>query len=353
MELPDNIFAAVGLWQGDDLPPWLRGDADNSDLPEPLVEFANAIGRPGALRLAAVFGGTEQIVSAAPEPEDAISQVLGLERARQLGRHVCPECDRLFPIPYGPFTRRTVLRHRIRTLFLQGWSSEDIIRSTGIARETVLRMRRELAREGLMGAVPAPVRGSIGSYGGALNEGVILARAIDLEGLVRDGGELPDWLQGVEDDSDLPVLLTEIAFVLGRAKALLIAAYLGGARVHLPFRPEPSNRIAQVVGQEDATRLAAALLSSKGLELEIPRGPLNFANYRTWRMRRLILAGMPESRVALEVGITRRNVTRAKERLREEGYTIPTTWMPYALEAADAPLALAGPSTSTSEDDRS
>lgn len=321
----------IELWEGDALPAWLCGPPDNADLPVLLRRFAEAIGRPGALRLAAVLGGTTQTFWRKPRPDQPVSLAIGQDRARRLGVHLCRQGPCRFMVPYGPFSHRSRTRRAIRALLLQGYSTGEIVGRVRASEVLIRAVRREVRADGLLGlsgggspADPAPP--PLG-FGGRLNEGALLARAIKLKELIRDGRPLPEWLQGPEDNRDLPELLQEIARAIGRPKAVLIAAYLGGTRLFLSRRPNPRSRFARLIGMEDTAKLVAAMCCARsGIEIELPAGPINFARFRRWRVRQLILEGMPTDRIALEVGINRRNVNRAAAGLRAQGFALPSPW---------------------------
>ncbi len=76
----------------------------------------------------------------------------------------------------------------------------------------------------------------------------------------------------------LPGVLGELAEVLGKDTALAIAREHGGTQVHVPLQPEPDHWLSQLIGQPEATAVAAALACRMGLRINVPFRPIGFSD---------------------------------------------------------------------------
>ncbi|WP_375453653.1 hypothetical protein [uncultured Methylobacterium sp.] len=134
----EPVVASDPFGEGTELPDWLTGPADNADLPAILRSFAETVGRLDALRLAYALGGTKQNLSVQPSGTDAISTVIGQDRARALGRAMCgASASMRVTIPFGPFSRAAKLRLQVRRRARPSWSSSSP--ASGRARKVPLR----------------------------------------------------------------------------------------------------------------------------------------------------------------------------------------------------------------------
>lgn len=121
----------------------------------------------------------------------------------------------------------------------------------------------------------------------------------------------------------MPGVLGEIAELVGLEAALRIAEAKGGTRAFISRRPKPDNWLVLTVGQEIADQIAEHFSTGRsGIEIEFPAGPT--ASYirqrraRAQRMEALVKEGLSTDRIALEVGLNRRNVNRFKAKLRSD-----------------------------------
>lgn len=122
----------------------------------------------------------------------------------------------------------------------------------------------------------------------------------------------------------LPGALGEIAELVGLEAALAVAEAKGGMRAYISRRPKPDNWLTKAVGQEVADRIAEHFSNGRsGIEIEFPVGPVGSfvreRQLRAERMQALVDEGLSSDQIAHAVGITRRNVNRFKEKLRDDG----------------------------------
>ncbi|WP_374410613.1 hypothetical protein [Novosphingobium colocasiae] len=71
-------------------------------------------------------------------------------------------------------------------------------------------------------------------------------------------------------------MLAEIAEVAGEETALAIAHRHGGTDVHIPAVPDSDHWLSQLIGQPEATAVAAALACRMGLRINVPFAPIGF-----------------------------------------------------------------------------
>lgn len=116
---------------------------------------------------------------------------------------------------------------------------------------------------------------------------------------------------------DLPVLLAEIADVVGIDAALRIAEIKGGQAVSVPSRLRPDHWLVRAIGQDKAEALSDHFCSGRSrAQLDIPLGPtgsyLADRRRRAAAVARALADGATASEAARSAGITRRSVQRQK-----------------------------------------
>lgn len=114
---------------------------------------------------------------------------------------------------------------------------------------------------------------------------------------------------------DLPADVREIAWIIGREKALYLAGHVlkwgqGGHRgksacLYIPKRLKPNHRLVQILGWNDA---AALCFEFAGLILQISSCSAVIQRWRNDEIRRLAAAGLTAQSIAPIMGISDRYV---------------------------------------------
>ena len=119
----------------------------------------------------------------------------------------------------------------------------------------------------------------------------------------------------------LPILLAEIAEVVGEPAALAIAKAKGGQRVVIPTRIGADHWLIAAIGAEAAKALSQHFTSGyRRQELDIPIGPGGSIANAAARRRQIVLdahlAGKSVNEIAGLAGITGRSVHRQLAKIR-------------------------------------
>ena len=125
----------------------------------------------------------------------------------------------------------------------------------------------------------------------------------------------------------LPLLLAKIAEATNEKVALVLAEAYGGCRVYIPSKarlePCPENYwLIELVGLEDALKIADALAATTGSDFLIPSA---IVERRRLEIRELIAADKPVREIARTVGCSERTVYFHKAAvLKEKSKLAPT-----------------------------
>lgn len=107
--------------------------------------------------------------------------------------------------------------------------------------------------------------------------------------------------------NDLPKSLRDVAELIGPQAALKLVEHFGGATaVYVPYQIESDHQLAVALGLPAARKLAA-YYGGDNLR-NIPRCALGLRRIRNAEIRRCHRAGRPASKLALEFGLTERQV---------------------------------------------
>ena len=101
----------------------------------------------------------------------------------------------------------------------------------------------------------------------------------------------------------LPGELEEIANLVGRQKALMIAGRYGGKSLGIPIDPKPNHKLTEVVGLEDAIKISKEF---RGITLCIPRCEHILRAYRNRMIIRRYKAGESIEALALDFEVSTR-----------------------------------------------
>jgi hypothetical protein len=110
----------------------------------------------------------------------------------------------------------------------------------------------------------------------------------------------------------------------GERAALALARARGGRRAFIPVRARDDHWIVQALGRPAAEAVMRHFRGgSAGAELDIPLGPVGtYKQQRAERARAMdqaLKAGLSANEAAAQVGVTRRSVYKARERLGSSG----------------------------------
>lgn len=121
-------------------------DAAWGDLPELLLEIAEVAGLDAALTLADQRGGNRVYIPREAGPNHWLTQMVGQEAADALCDHFGQPCGLELELPRGPQLTRSQRQARVQRMIVQGLTSSEITRRTGVTRRTVKRNRATIRR---------------------------------------------------------------------------------------------------------------------------------------------------------------------------------------------------------------
>jgi hypothetical protein len=124
------------------------------------------------------------------------------------------------------------------------------------------------------------------------------------------------------DGSDLPKLLAEIAEVIGREAALLLAEEFGGTEIFVPATAQKAHRLARIIGPEATEQLCRYFRIGmeqgfSGVRLLIPMASGVRSTTRQ-RVADALADGLSLNESALVVGIHTRSVSRHRAALARD-----------------------------------
>ncbi|PWE52136.1 helix-turn-helix domain-containing protein [Metarhizobium album] len=118
--------------------------------------------------------------------------------------------------------------------------------------------------------------------------------------------------------TQLPALLVEIADVIGLPAALKLAEAKGGQQVFIPNQVEPDHWLAQLLGLNDAQQLASYFTHETGAKgIVVPKAEALRYGRRMELVKKLLAEGRSANDIAARANLTRRDVFRKKQQLRE------------------------------------
>ena len=118
----------------------------------------------------------------------------------------------------------------------------------------------------------------------------------------------------VPSDFDLfPGVLREIAEAAGQVAAVKVADAVGGRRAYFPAEPKEGHWLVDLVGMERARAICAQLApGDRGVELEVPLGPVGDRFKKHRRLRALIDRGLSKPEIVRLTGLHPKTIQRHK-----------------------------------------
>lgn len=126
----------------------------------------------------------------------------------------------------------------------------------------------------------------------------------------------------MNDMSQFPGILQEIADAAGEEAAMLVAREKGGTRVRFPIKPRDGHWTVQLLGRPRAEAIGRALNGNQSMmEYDIPLGPgSTYSQQRRARqqaMQKAIEEGLTYNAAARAAGVDRSSFRRFNKRVRE------------------------------------
>ncbi|SOC26925.1 hypothetical protein [Stappia indica] len=129
----------------------------------------------------------------------------------------------------------------------------------------------------------------------------------------------------MNDNSDLPGLLADIADVAGLDAAMTLAEAVGGTRVTIPARVPHDHWLVRTVGRKAAEAICNHFrtLSAEGREagarhIVIPKGPAGCLDKARRRLAKELHNGASAREAARRAGLSERAAFRMRARMRED-----------------------------------
>jgi len=113
----------------------------------------------------------------------------------------------------------------------------------------------------------------------------------------------------------LPGVLSLIAEEVSEDVAVKLAEAKGGRMIYVPAKVKDNSPLAEVLGLEDAQKVAKLLGAG---DLLVPCGNIGGAGGRRARIVELHAQGLTHSQIAEQVGVHIRTVERATARVRDK-----------------------------------
>ena len=118
-------------------------------LPHLLQEIADVTDVDTALAVARAKGGQHAGFTQKPRPDNWLARAVGLDKAAVIGHALVGATGARLLVPMGPEALNT-RRAKIEALTLEGRSTADVARATGVCTRTVTYHRARMRAEGVL-----------------------------------------------------------------------------------------------------------------------------------------------------------------------------------------------------------
>lgn len=125
-----------------------------TQLPRLLAEIADVAGEPAALAIARAKGGGRALIPAKVKPGHWLAETIGMELAVRIADHFTSGRGSVeIDVPLGPAGTLAGAYRTMHKLLAEGRPSDEIARTVGMTRRTVLRNKAKLRGDGEQGSL--------------------------------------------------------------------------------------------------------------------------------------------------------------------------------------------------------